>query len=688
MAVWVRGGAYSRTFTATLIRPDGTKVIATYKTVSASYPTLLDTSDLVTSDTDYQKKVNDRVNAYNGQVTKWIGTAAEDITPENIAQRLVESFVSQGVTGVYRVGGVITIDNATFSEISADDRGDGSLIRAVGNEVSAIDKVSVTHWVGKLVKVVPSTDTKEALYLQAVAKDKVSTGWAEVVWREAAGYKMIPSGVFAHGTVHAGTLYLAGSPEALSALTGLSCPSYSTNTVGDNLSCPLPEMIGRTITYLGLFQDRLVIGAGATILLSQRGDYLNWFRKSVTTLVDDDPCEGFALGAEDDIIRHGTLYDRNLVLYGEKFEFILSGRQAITPSNFSIVVVTAYEDAADAEPKVSGNFVFYSRYSGEDDNKLTSLHQVQAGVIADSPESYNTSQALDTYLKGLPVEILALTAPNIVLLRTSTERNRVYTYSYLDSANGSERLFDSWSHWEWDEAIGSVVGLSKYAGGILIYMLRSDKDKDGVDRVWLACERFVRDTNLSNYPYADSLRSLSAFIAPAATAYLNPASTFLARSCVAISGRREKRFLGVYLPQLSEFTAAYASETSYSYVGVEFPAYVTPTNPFPTDRQGKPILSGRMTLGRVIIGVADTGGFDVTKKDYSGVRTVVSFAGQVLGGAGSIIGTQPIVSSNIPATIAGEIRECSYSITAKRWLPLTVTSIEWVGQLFNNTKRA
>jgi hypothetical protein len=60
MVVWFRGGAYSRNFTVTLTHTNGTKISKSYKTVSSSYQTLLSTSDISSSDPEYQKKVNDR----------------------------------------------------------------------------------------------------------------------------------------------------------------------------------------------------------------------------------------------------------------------------------------------------------------------------------------------------------------------------------------------------------------------------------------------------------------------------------------------------------------------------------------------------------------------------------------------------------------------------------------------------
>jgi hypothetical protein len=165
IVAWVRGGAYSRTFKLTLTKLDNTQIVAEYKTVSASYPTLLDTSDILTEDPPgtpnelYQKQINDRTYAYNSEVTKWIGTAAADITPENIAQKLVDDLVAQGVTGVSRVEGTVVIDNALFKEATGDDNGDGSLFRVVGQEITAPDLVSSIHYVGKVIKIRPKATT-------------------------------------------------------------------------------------------------------------------------------------------------------------------------------------------------------------------------------------------------------------------------------------------------------------------------------------------------------------------------------------------------------------------------------------------------------------------------------------------------------------------------------------------------
>jgi hypothetical protein len=673
-AIWVRGGAFARTFAATVTRLDGTKVTATYKTKASSYPELLSTTDLLASDPEYQKKVNDRVNAYNSAATAWIGQAAEDITPENIAQKLLESFVAQGVTGVTRQRGTVLIDLADLKEVSAEDGGDNSLIHSVGNEVTAAELVSTIHRVGKIVRVRPKRASgDDAFYLEAVAKEAGSTGWAPVYWRETAGTQLKVTSAFVLGTVVGGTLYLASTVAGLTALTGLSdVPAFKPRAAGDDLTAPIPYFLGKRIDYLGTFQDRLVVGADAVLLFSRTGDYFNWFRQSVLTMADDDPVEQFALGSEDDVITGSADFDRSKIYFGRKCWYSVSGAAPMTPKTASVVKLRQEPGATAAPPQASDNLVFYCKASGEPGARSTKLHQLQAGLLADSPEGTDIAAQLDAYVVGEPLEVLPVTSPNTVFVRTTGSRQTLYVYAYLDADQGGQRLFDAWNKWVIAPQTGHVVGLSRDGSGILVYLLRQDATS-----TWIACERFTLASVLSPRPYLDCLRPLAS--SGYVTAALGTAGA------VAHDTTSPYRFVGTTLDKLAQFTAAFPGAPS-AWAGVGYPASVTPTNPFVLDRNGRAVVNGRLTLGRVDIGVADTGAATISVTSKAGTQQVREFSGRVIGDK-QPIGTQPVVDTTVSAAIGREVRECSYTVAAVGWLPLTVSGIQWSGQYFNNTRR-
>jgi hypothetical protein len=679
VVAWVRGGAYSRTFKVVLTLNDGSKITGSYKTVTASYPELLDTSDIVATDTEYQKKVNDRVYAYNSQVTKWIGLAAEDITPESIAGFVAQSLTNAGALGVTVQGGTICIDDDRIASATGEDGGDGALMRVVGNEVTAPELVSTIHYSGKVVKVKPQRSREDdAFYMLAVPKDPDAMGFTEVSWKECAGVQTRPDYVFCMGTIKDGSLYIADSAAKLSTLTGLEVPDYAVNEVGDGLTSPVPSFFGKAITFLGSFQDRLIIGSDATIFASRPGDYLNFFRASVLTVLDTDPIEMYALGAETDTIRHGATFDRDLLLFGDRYQFAISGRTPLTPKTASVVVASAYKEATDAAPKEGGNFVFYAKYAKDpaDPSRVkTSLHQVGQGTIAEAPESFEVSQALDNYITGRPVEIITATSPNVVLLRTENERHGFYVYTYLDTPDGGQRLFDAWSRWEWNEDVGYLCGLTLDANGINAYVLRGT-----ALNTYIACERFTFETRLSHLPYADSLQ-------PLADAESGGVFGDTSNYIVALSSESNKFLMGAPYEDKDAFVAAFPTETANAWVGVPADAYVTPTNPFIRDQQGKAVMYGRFTLGKVLVSVADTAGLVVNLSTPNGVNTALDFNGRILGRAAPLLAGQPVVTATLPFFCGKEVRAMEYTLNSKTWLPLTVTNIEWTGQVFTHTRR-
>lgn len=677
LVAWVRGGAYSRTFSVTLTKDDGTTVTGEYKTKPSAYPELLDTSDILTADPDYQKKVNDRVNAYNSAVTAYIGEAAEDITPQNIAAELAADLISQGVTCTV-IASTVVVNDTEYVEITGEDGGDGTLLRAVGNEIEQLDLVSTIHWVGKVVKVRPKKrGGEDAFYLEAVPKSAGDTGWAEVTWREAAGYEMQPLTVFIQGTVVGGTLYLASSAALLASIAGGTHPSFKANVVGDETTSPLPTFFGKVINYLGIFQDRLVIGYGATLLHSRPGDYFNWFRRSVLTVEETDPFEMYALGSEDDTIRSSTTYDRNVLYFGDRFQYTTTGRTKLVPQTAAMPIVSAHKDATAANPQSGGNFVFY----GQCNNGIASLHQIQTGVIAESPESYELSQQLESYLKGCPIQIAPLTAPNHILLRTEEVRDGFYVYSYLDTAAGAERIFDAWSRWQWNETIGKLLGITIKNGAILVLTLRSGLDEFGDNKTWVVLDEFSTNTGLSAYPYLDSLRPLAND-----TGFINGEMT--ADASLAFEDKSTYRFLGAAYEDREDFLAEYPdSDEDELWAGIEYPSFVTPTNPYIRDRNDKAVVGGRLTLGRLVISIANTGGLICMVESKNGTIESLNFSGRIIGQIANAVSRQPIVTTSVSASVGKEVRECKYTLSAKSWLPLTITAIEWVGQSFNNSRR-
>jgi len=673
---WVRGGAHSRTYTVT-VKTEFNLITRSYTTPAASYQGVLDTSDILTSDADYTKKVNDRVNAYNAAVTQWIGTASAAIQPEAIAQQLLNLFATSGLTVVRRgshlcFGSVVS--NGVLA-VEVTDGGDGSLIRGVALEIDSVDATSVIHAHNHIVKVRGKANA-EAFYLRAVAKDPITADgvFGEVSWVEAAGVDQTITGGLSYATIVGNVIYMASNATFLGGLTAGPHPTFSPATVGDLDTQPTPSFVGKTIDYLGTFQNRLIVGAGAVLSLSKTEDYLNFFRSTVLTVPGDDPFELLAQGSEDDTIRHSVLYDRDLVLFGKKRQYVIQGNLAVTPTSANLAVMTNYEGVADAAPIAAGGYIFYAK-RGEG---FSSVHQIQPGQTENTPESFPASSQLDSYLGGGIIELASATgSPSYVFLRTTGARESIHVFTYLDKQDG--RKLDSWSRWDFNAALGQIIGMSVVVDGILVYHLREGTNGT---QVFTVADFVPLDTLLSKRPYLDSNRSIGVLGSPNHSVSSGNFDEWV----VALGAATPKRFNGTGLANLANFVAQYPSEPD-KIVGAKQSAYFSPTNPYMRDSKEKAILSGRLTITKKVLAFKESSGFNWTVSYRNAVVSDAEFSGRILGDPTNAIGREPIATGQFSIPIGRESRQYQLTVFARKWLPLTVTGLEWVGQWFNRVQR-
>jgi hypothetical protein len=679
--IWIRGGAFSRTFTVT-VRTQVSVTTASYTTPSASYPGTLDTSDILTGDPNYVKKVNDRVNSYNSAVTAWVGTSTAATQPGAIASQLASNLQAQGLPCGVIGSHIFFVTAGSPSQIIkafvVNDGGDGTLIRGVANEVESADKVSPVHYAGKVIKV-RGNSSDASYYLKAVPKDVSMGGYTEVTWIEAAGVvNTISTGLY-YATIVANNFCIASSATLLAtvappggeALTPGPHPDFVQSAAGDGDSAPMPFFVNRIVTYLGTFQNRLLVGSGGALAVSETDNYLNFFRTTVLTLPGSDPFEMLPQGSEDDVLYHGTQYDQDLILFGKRRQYIISGTVALTPTSANMPVLSSYEGVVDAQPVSAGGFIFYAKRA----DGSSSVHQIQPGQNNKSPESFPASSQVDTYINGGIVEMASSTgSPSHLFMRTDANPNSLFTFTYLDKQDG--RKMDAWARWEFNPILGALMGMSVVNDGVVLISLR-----EAINNVFFVADFVTTRTSLSSRPYLDSNRPWSV-VGGANSLQTNSGPQWAA----AFGSKSGRPFTGALMPNSASLIASYYGEVDLRAGAVQ-DAYFEPTNPYMRDNKGKAILSGRLTVTKVTLAFKQSTGFSWTTFYKGQADPTITFNGRLLDAANNLIGIEPVTTGQYNIPVGKETRQYSLRISARRWYPLTVTALEWSGQFFNRVQR-
>lgn len=629
LVAWVRGGAFDRTYSVKLA--DGRNI--SYTTPAAS-----------------------------------VAGSSTAIAPQNIAAQLViaAAAVVPPVTAV-AVGAHIAFDVAM--EASTSDGGDGTLLRSVYLTLDSVDRLPLMAWDGHVVKIQTGPDT--AFYVKAISKTAVTGSLQEVRWVECPGVEQGTTvSNFPVALVEGGTLRLSLSPATL---VGTAVPQFIPSTSGDLVSnAPHAFLNGKQITYLDMFQDRLIVGAGAAVGVSAAGDYFNFFRSTVVTLPIKDGFEMIAQGGEDDTLRHGVAYSRNLVIFGDKRQYIISGQAALTPTSANMAVMTTYADAAETAPIAAGGQIFYAR------NKEGSVnvHQIQPGTYVDSAESFPASAQISTYIRGPAAQLAVVPgAPSHLMVRSRNVSNEVSVFSYLDQPDGRKQ--DAWYRWRFHDKLGSLMGVVSTPDGVLLFWLRYNAILDRMDVV---LDLLPMSTALSDMPYFDSSRPW----ADVAGSEIDPTETDWK---VAFSKPSDRFLIGGDFDEAADLLVEYPTETAYLMAGIPSEAFVDLTNPYLKDGQGLAILTGRTVITKIIANMKDSSGL-MSRITAGSTETTTRFNGRVLGDALNQIGKVPVTSTQHSVPIGRETREYRLRLSALLWYPLTLIGIEWVGQSYNRTPRA
>lgn len=214
---------------------------------------------------------------------------------------------------------------------------------------------------------------------------------------------------------------------------------------GDDDTNPAPSFVGKTITSLGYHKNRLVMSAGENIIFSGAGDYGNFFRNTVTQLLDSDVVDVAVSTKSISQVNHILPADNGMMFFSDQNQFALNVDQLLTPSTVSIDVATSYEMNEVVVPINIGQDVFFVTETGN-------YSRVREYTMGNSEGLETDATDITAHVsKYLPKQILRLTGSSnedvlFVLSSATGFQNRVYVYKFFYS--GGEKVQSAWGYWE------------------------------------------------------------------------------------------------------------------------------------------------------------------------------------------------------------------------------------------------
>ena len=443
---------------------------------------------------------------------------------------------------------------------------------------------------------------------------------------------------------------------------------------GDENTNPFPSFTGNTITDVFFHRNRLGFLSGENVIFSGAGDYYNFFRTTVRTLLDSDPIDVAVSQNEVSNLQAAVPIQDNLLLFSSLNQFTLSASQLLTPAEVTIEQSTKYECDLTSPPIAAGNSVFFATQSGGYAG-VREFFTRETTEVKDAPP---VTSHVPSYLTGNIRHFAASANEDMLACLTSSNKKEVYIYKWYNSSQ--ERLQSSWSKWVFAENVAhifftnNIMYLTFEDGSYEILNVKYDHTEILLDRqVTLTSANYSSNTGNVTMP-----EDVPTILEPS----LDPVTGLTAIDQNGLS-------LGAFDP--NEVTPDQATELSNNrtlVVGVPYTFKYQMSEQVFKPTQGDSTQLARFQLRKMSFNYSHTGHFDVTVDSVGRSPITSHFTGRVLDNQHNLLDQSAVIDDGaFQVGVQAQATDTAITITNDSHLPSTFQSAEWEGYIVLRNQR-
>ena len=189
------------------------------------------------------------------------------------------------------------------------------------------------------------------------------------------------------------------------------------------------------------FSNRLGFLSESSVILSQPGDYFNFFQISAITVSDADPISLSASSTKPTILKAAIGTPKGLLLFSENAQFLLSSDEvAFGPSTVKLKEVSTYTYRSNTNPQSTGVSIMFSTEA----DTYSKILEMAVDSVDNRPTVADNTRIIPEYIP--PNLKWATNSPNNNMLFWGDNSNIVFTFKFYNV--GNERQLAGWSKWQ------------------------------------------------------------------------------------------------------------------------------------------------------------------------------------------------------------------------------------------------
>lgn len=229
---------------------------------------------------------------------------------------------------------------------------------------------------------------------------------------------------------------------------------WTPRLAGSDASAPLPSFVGKRISEVFFYKNRLGFCCGESVIMSASGDLWRFTRRTATDILDDDPID--VTSAHQNIAAFGAAvnWKEGLFLFSDSgHQFRLEGEPNLTPKTAAIRHIGSHPCTLRVRPLTVGDQLFFTR--------STTGYSRVLEMYLDSDGKAQTNELtknIPTYIEGTIVEMCG--DPNVgslfFLTNNASFQNTLFVWTYDKAPDGSLTMA-AWHKWTFGPTTGDTT---------------------------------------------------------------------------------------------------------------------------------------------------------------------------------------------------------------------------------------
>lgn len=479
--------------------------------------------------------------------------------------------------------------------------------------------------------------------------------------------------------------------------------SWAPRRVGDETTNPNPSFVGRTINDVFFYQNRLSMLDGENCVCSAAGDFGNYYRLTVTQLLDDSVMDEGASETSVTSMNFAVPFATGLMIFSDQTQFRLVTPLdgTFSPTTVSLQVATKYLCSTTVRPIMLGSDVYFI---SEDDSyahlreyfvKLSFTGQIQT-------TAEDTTAHVPSYIPKGVYMLAGSLQHDAAFLATAAQPSRLYVYKFMWSSE-TEKAQSCWNYWELGAGnqVLQAAGLDDYLWAVI-------KRNDGtyLEKMSLAVGANVGLTDNKGNLYDLNLdrRVITTGV------FTGSPSNFTTFTLPYTPSMAEQSSIRIILGASFSTSGAMLDPSTYTFpsgntvrvpgdfhtgsvfVGYNYEFSHLFSQQYMLNQNNVAVLSGRLTLRNWLMSYVKAAFFEVAVDSYGNDNpntvqfvpaSVAAYSGMTIGEAALIIGSPNFRTGTATFGVFGDSNEATVELLNDTPYPCAFFEAEWEAEYTN-----